>query len=112
MTKGHVESGEVINLNTLKDGMSEESTFALVKTRDMEVIRMVIPRGKDIMEHSVEGEVSVQCLKGEIIFQIGQEARTLTDDDWLYLSRNQEHALHAKKDTILLVTILFNNNSN
>lgn len=112
MTKGHVEPGEVINLNTLKDGMSKQSTFALAKTEDMEVIRMVIPRGKNIMEHSVEGEISVQCLKGEVIFQIGEEARTLTDDDWLFLGRNREHALHAKKDTVLLVTILFNNNSN
>ena len=76
MTKGHVESGEVINLNTLKDGMSKKSTFALAKTKDMEVIRMVIPRGKSITEHSVEGEISVQCLKGEVIFQSGEEART------------------------------------
>ena len=110
MTKGHVKSGEVINLNSLREGMSEEATFALAKTEDMEIIRMVIPRGKSIDEHSVEGEISVQCLKGEVIFQMGGEARTLAENDWLFLDRNEPHALHAKQDTVLLVTILFINN--
>lgn len=107
MNQGHVQSGEVINLDTLRDGMPEDSTFALVKTDDMEVIRMVLPRGKDIMEHSVEGEVSVQCLKGHVIFQVGEEAKEITENDWLYLTHNKPHALHAKTDSILLVTILF-----
>lgn len=107
MSQGHVESGEIINLNTLKDGMAESSTFALVKTADMEVIRMVLPRGKNISNHSVEGEISAQCLKGEVLFQIGDEARTLSEDDWIYLRRNQPHALYAKTDSVLLLTILF-----
>lgn len=107
MNQGHVQSSEVINLDTLRDGMPGDSTFALVKTDDMEVIRMVLPRGKDIMEHSVEGEISVQCLKGHVIFQVEGEAKNLTENDWLYLTHNQPHALHAKTDSVLLVTILF-----
>ncbi|SMO90526.1 cupin domain-containing protein [Fodinibius sediminis] len=111
MSSGHVEAGEVINLNTLKDGMPGKTTFALVKTDDMEVIRMVLPRGRDIMEHSVEGELSVQCLKGHVIFQVEDEARTLAENDWLYLDHNQPHSIHAREDSILLVTILFKDNS-
>ena len=107
MNQGHIQSGETINLDTLRDGMPQDSTFALIKTDDMEVIRMVLPRGRDIMEHSVEGEVSVQCLKGHVILHVGDEAKELTENDWLYLNHNQPHALHAKEDSILLVTILF-----
>ena len=107
MNEGHIRSGEVINLKTLKDGMSKQATFALTKTDDMEVIRMVLPRGKSIREHSVEGEMSVLCLKGEVLFRIGEEAHTLTEDDWLFLHRNAPHSLHAKEDTVLLLTILF-----
>lgn len=108
MNKGHIKSGEVINLSTLKDGMPEHSTFALIKTDDMEVIRMVLPRGRDVMEHSVEGEISVQCLKGNVIFQVGDEAIELSENDWFYLKGGESHALHAKEETVLLVTILFN----
>lgn len=107
MNEGHVKSGEIINLNTLKDGMSEHSTFALVKTEDMEVIRMVLPRGKDVMEHSVEGEISVQCLRGNVIFQVGDDAIELSENDWFYLEGGEPYAFHAKEETVLLVTILF-----
>ena len=109
MNKGRIKSGEVINLETLKDGMSKQATFALAKTEDMEVIRMVLPRGKSISEHSVKGELSVQCLKGEVLFRIGEEARTLAEDDWLFLDPDAPHSLHAKEDTVLLLTILFTN---
>lgn len=110
MNKGHIKSGEVVNLQTLKTGMSSEQTFALIKTEDMEVIRMVLPRGKDVMEHSVEGGISVQCIEGEVIFHIGDEAQTLSPSDWLYLKKGQPHAIHAKTDAVLLVTILFTGN--
>ncbi len=107
MNKGHVKSAEVINLNTLKDGMSEHSTFALIKTENMEVIRMVLPRGRDVMEHSVEGEISVQCLKGNVIFHVGDEAIELSENEWFYLKSGEPYAFHAKEETVLLVTILF-----
>jgi len=107
MNKGHISSGEVINLKTLKKGKSADTSLALVKTKDMEVIRMVVKRGKAIPEHSVEGEVSVQCLKGEVLFRIGEQARTLSKDDWLFLDGGTPHSLHAKEDCILLLTILF-----
>src|SRR5699024_11380891 len=77
MNKGHISSGEVINLKTLKKGKSADTSLALVKTKDMEVIRMVVKRGKAIPEHSVEGEVSVQCLKGEVLFRIDRKSTRL-----------------------------------
>ncbi|HLR32425.1 MAG TPA: cupin domain-containing protein [Fodinibius sp.] len=111
MSQGHIKTGEVINLETLRDGMPGNSTFALIKTDDMEVIRMVMPRGRDIMEHSVKGEMSVQCLKGGVIFQVEDKAHELTEGDWLHLSHNQPHAVHAKVDSVLLLTILFSENT-
>lgn len=106
MSTGHVGAGEVINLQSL-DGRPDDATLALVKTEHMEVIRMVLPRGKDIMEHSVDGEISVQCIKGRVLFQLDNNAQELTEGDWLYLKGKQKHALYAKRDAVLLVTILF-----
>jgi len=83
----------------------------LMKTQDMEVIRMVIPKEKDITEHSVDGQISVQCLEGKAEFGVEGEQHVLTSGDWLYLSRNQPHSIRAIRDSILLVTILFVNNS-
>lgn len=107
MNQGHVESGEVINLTTLKKDMEVDASYALVKTEDMEVIRMALPEGKTIDEHSVEGEMSVQCLRGDILFSVDGEEVNLKENEWLYLEKKQPFSYSVKKDTILLVTILF-----
>lgn len=107
MAQKKIAPGEVINLYSLKKDMPEDATLALMKTSDMEAIRMVLPKGKEITEHSVDGEVSVQCLEGKTEFQVGDKSHVLSSGDWLYLSRNQPHSLRVIRDTILLVTILF-----
>jgi|GEM_PF-407425 quercetin dioxygenase-like cupin family protein len=107
MNQGHVNAGEVINLDTLKGDMDVDSSYALVKTDDMEVIRMALPEGKEINEHSVEGEMSMLCLKGDITFTIDGNERNLNEDDWLYLQREELFSYRVNRPTLLLVTILF-----
>lgn len=111
MNQGHIQSGEVVNLETLKGEMDVDASYALVKTDDMEVIRMAVHKGKTIDEHSVDGEMSVQCLKGDILFTVDGNARELTAGDWLYLEKKQKFSYSVKEDTILLVTILFTEKS-
>lgn len=107
MNQGHVQSGEVINLTTLKKDMDVDASYALVKTEDMEVIRMALPKGKTINEHNVEGEMSVQCLRGHILFTVAGKTVDLNENEWLYLEKKQPFSYSVKKNTVLLVTILF-----
>ncbi len=107
MNQGHIESGEVVNLETLKGDMDVDSSYAIIKTQYMEVIRMALPSGKEIQEHHVEGELSVQCLKGNIIFNVNGEPCELKEDDWLFLEKKQTFSYSVKESTILLLTILF-----
>ena len=107
MNKGHLNSGEVINLEKLGKDMRAQASYALIRTEDMEVIRMVIPEGKTVAEHSVEGEITVQCLKGSVDFTHENETQTLTNGDWIYLNKKVSHALTANEETVLLLTILF-----
>src|SRR5699024_8845818 len=105
--QGHVQSGEIINLEVLKGDMQVDSSYALVKTDDMEVIRMALPAGKKIEEHQLEGEISIQCLKGQIQFFVQDSILELNEEDWLFLEKQQPYSYAAKEDTILLLTILF-----
>jgi len=107
MTNGHVKPGDPINLQSLREELDIDSSYALVKTERMEVIRMALPKGKTVEEHSVNSEISVLCLKGEIYFDIDHTAKTLTPDDWLYLNAGQPFSYSVKEETILLVTIVF-----
>jgi quercetin dioxygenase-like cupin family protein len=107
MSYGHVKPGDPINLQTLREELNVDTSYALVKTDRMEVIRMALPEGKTVEEHSVDSEISVLCLKGKIYFDIDHEAQTLTPDDWLYLNAGQPYSYSVKEETILLVTIVF-----
>lgn len=111
MNQGHIKSGEVVNLETLRDEMDVDTSYALVKTEDMEVIRMSVHKGKTTNENSIEGEMSVQCLKGDILFMVDGNACELKAGDWLYLQKKQNFSYSVKEDTILLVTILFSDKS-
>lgn len=107
MNKGHIEFGEVVNLEKLNSDLNPEVTHALIRSEDMEVIRMVLPKGKQIAEHKVKGELTVQCMKGKVVFDIDGEKQTLKENDWLALEKEVEHALIVKNDAVLLLTILF-----
>jgi quercetin dioxygenase-like cupin family protein len=107
MNQGHIDAGEIINLEMLKGDMQVDASYALVKTDDMEVIRMALPSGKEINEHHLEGEVSIQCLKGRIKIILDDSVRTLKPEDWIFLEREQPFSYVVKENTILLTTILF-----
>ena len=106
MSLPHAKSGQVIDLMTFPGEMPSDTSFALVKTPQMEVIRMVLNEGKKIPEHNVSGEISVQCLQGEVIFKTEELDQTLKPGCWLYLNGSVPHSLEAIVDSVLLVTIL------
>lgn len=108
MNKGHINFGKTVNLEKLTPNLDPEATHALIRSEDMEVIRMVLPKGKEIAKHKVKGELTIQCLKGEVTFEVGGETQILKEKDWLALNKGVEHALRVNQDAVLLLTILFN----
>jgi len=107
MSLPHVKSGQVIDLMNLPGEMPSDTTFALVKTSQMEIIRMVLTEGKKIPQHKVLGEISVQCLQGKVIFKAEELEQTLEAGCWLYLDGSIPHSLEALVSSVLLVTVLF-----
>ena len=63
MSIPHLKSGEVVQLS-LGTGLNAAITTTLVKTHDLEVIRLVVARGKEIPTHKAPGPITVQCLEG------------------------------------------------
>ena len=101
----HAKPGTVIDVRPLGEVVNTTTT-TLVKTDALEVIRIVMPAGKDIPRHDVPGEITVQCLEGNVEFHIGELKRELTAGTLLYLEGAEEHWLHANEDSSLLVTIM------
>jgi len=104
----HANSAEVINIQPLGSKLGSTKTYTLFKTDAMEVIRLVLPAGKQIAEHKAPGEITVQCLEGCVKFTVDGRSQELTAGDMLYLEAAKPHAVEAVKDSSVLVTILLN----
>lgn len=102
----HAASAEVFNVRPLGARLNESKTNVLVKTDALEVIRIVLPAGKQLPPHRVEGEITVQCLEGRISFDADATPHELAQGQMLYLAGGATHALRGIDDSSVLVTIL------
>lgn len=105
----HAAPGQVIDLLTeepTSTSANQQRTTVLAKSERLELIRLVLPAGKQIAEHRAPGDLTVQCLSGEVDFTALGRSQTLSPGKLLYLSAHEPHALSARSDATLLLTLL------
>lgn len=106
MALEHAKPGEVIALTHAGEDLSTFSSIALTKTEQIELIRQVLPAGKEMPEHHVKGEVTIQCLSGEIAVITRGQPTTLKAGEMVYVEGDAPHAIRALADSVSLMTIV------
>jgi quercetin dioxygenase-like cupin family protein len=106
MALPHAKSGSVIEIRPLAEKCATFSSIALVKTEQLEVIRMTMPRGKTMPQHKVPGDITVQCIEGAITVSVHGNTQALHAGELLFLAGGEPHALQAIEDAAVLITIL------
>jgi len=101
----HAASGQLINVLPLAGEISEARTVALFKSDELEVMRLIVPAGKTVPSHQVKGEITVQCLEGEVAFTAGGQTQAMKAGQLLWLAGGVPHGLTAVRDASLLVTL-------
>ena len=101
----HAAPGQVIDVQPLAGKLSEARKAALFKTDALEVMRLIVPAHKTVPSHQVKGEVTVQCLEGEVDFTADGQTQRLKAGQLLWLEGGVAHGLTAVQDASLLVTI-------
>lgn len=102
----HATSGEVVDISPFGPALAGATTRALVKAAKLEVIRLVVPAGKDIPEHKAPGDITVQCLEGQVDFTAEGRTQRLAPGQLLYLAAGAPHSLRGVENSSVLVTIL------
>lgn len=102
----HALSGEMIDIRPLGNSIRATPSATLYKTQHLEVFRMVLPAGKEVPEHKVVGEFTVQCLEGSVEFSIGTTRDIMRAGDLKCLAGGVSHSLVAIEDSSVLVTLL------
>ena len=106
MSIPHAVPGEVVDVRPLGAALATTVTRTLVKTDSIDVIRMIVPAGKEIPTHKAKGELVVQCLEGKIAFTACGKTHDLEAGQLLYLPTGEPHSLRGIEDGSLLLTVL------
>ena len=105
MALHHASSGELIDIRPLGDTLRQAVTKTLYKSDHMQVFRLVLPAGKTAPAHSVDGEITIQCLEGAVELSICDVIRAMRPGDLVCLAGGVAHALKACEDASVLVTV-------
>jgi quercetin dioxygenase-like cupin family protein len=102
----HLSSGETMSMLPLGESLGQTQTTALFREAQLEVMRLVLPAGKGMPEHAVNGPITVQCIEGEVNFSFEDTQRLMRAGDLLYLAAGIPHQLTAIKHASVLLTIV------
>lgn len=105
MAISHLQPNEIVQL-PLGVALNSSKTTTLVKTSDLEVIRLVVPAGKEFPTHKAPGPITVQCLEGRVSFMAQGQTQELQAGAFMYLKAAEPHSLKGIEDSSLLVSIL------
>lgn len=105
MAQPHAMSGQVVHIPSLSDPSTDARSTAILKAEQLEVVRIVLPAGKSFPEHHVQGEITVLCLEGRILFRTPLGEQQMGPGDFIHLQRGEPHALDALEDATALLTI-------
>ena len=101
----HAQPGQAIEVKPLGTRIAQETTVALFKSADLEVVRLVLLAGKSLSPHSVRGEITIHCIEGVIEVAFDGCTQLLHSGQMLYLAGGVSHGVKALQDVSALVTI-------
>lgn len=87
------------------DSSTGRTAKTLVKEGPLRLTLVALRRGARMAKHHVDGQASIQVLRGKL--RIGTEAGSieLGSGDLLVLNRGVEHAVEARSDCAFLITM-------
>lgn len=101
----HALPGQSVDVRPLGSRLPTEKTKALFKSRDLEVMRLVLLEGRSLPPHKVPGDITIQCVEGALEVSAEGRSHVLRAGHLLYLPAHVLHGVSALEDASALVTI-------
>ena len=105
MALPHTPSSEVVRIAPLGEALTGAVNTAILKAKELEVIRLVVLAGKTLPQHQVPGEITLLCIEGECELKTPGTMQVLTTGDFVHLEGGTPHALTGRSNASLLLTI-------
>jgi quercetin dioxygenase-like cupin family protein len=106
MALQHAGPGEPWDIRPLGTALAQTQSSALFKSRQLEVMRLVLPVGKTLPAHKVAGEITLQCIEGALSVDAQGAKRQLLAGQLMFLPAGDVHTVTALQDSSALLTIV------
>ena len=106
MSLPHAHSGDIISVRPFGNKLKHATSSALVSNDQVEVLRLVLEAGKTILAHELAGETTIQVLEGAVELRMPRSVQLLEQGEMVYLDGGVPRALHAIRDSSILMTLL------
>lgn len=106
MALPHATSGDVVEVSPPGGRIVDTPSTAIVRDGHIEVMRLLLPAGKSLPEHSVPGPMTLHCLQGVVDVRAHGASRPMRAGELMYLAGGAVHALHALEDAFVLATVV------
>lgn len=106
MALPHANPLDIINVAPLGDALRNAVSTSLIKTDRLQLLHLVLPQHHDQPHHHVDDECTIHCLEGDVEVVMGAGVRRLRPGNVIVLPAQQQHALRARSDSAVLVTLI------
>lgn len=105
MALRHLQSENQTDLSPFGTEIARQKSVALFKSKNLEVIRLVLQAGQSFPSHEVDGDVTIQCIEGCLEIMLSSGSVNLEPNHLIYLSGKTTHGVKALIPSSALVTI-------
>jgi quercetin dioxygenase-like cupin family protein len=106
MALPHAQPLDIIDVAPLGDQLRDTVSTSLIKTDRIQLLHMVLAAHQDQPQHHVDDECTIHCLEGDVEVVMGSGVRRLGPGQLVVLPAKQQHALRARAQSAVLVTLL------
>lgn len=98
--------GDVVDVRPLGSAVASAHVRTLVRTTNVEVVRLIVCADQEIPQRKSTGEIIVHCLEGTVAVTALEKSQVLECGQLLYLPAGELHALKGIQNASLLLTIV------
>jgi quercetin dioxygenase-like cupin family protein len=106
MALPHAHPDDVVDLLPAPGAAPAPVSVSLLRTANLQLLRLVLPAGHHMPGHRVPGELTIQCLQGRAEVGTPQGPRALSAGQLVALAGGEPHDVRATEAAVLLVTLL------
>jgi quercetin dioxygenase-like cupin family protein len=103
-----VSSYTVIDNVTQAIEIPQDGTLSrtIHKDEHVKVVLFGFAAGQELSQHTASVPAMVQIVNGEVRFTLDGDEKELSAGAWLYMQANVPHAVYAKSNTVMLLTMM------